>query len=164
MWLFFPFGFISVVHKDGDPLDVLCVRARDALSLDNVRDRCPALGPTLSGGGTDYPFRAYVNAGAFGAFVGAYAASIDFSNFKAQTTAQHGHAYHDACMSVWGVMHRVSPGRQTIGGGWRGNAGMPPDDFFSPPHGEPFPLDHFDGLPPLPSPLKARRKRNRRHR
>jgi len=165
MWLFFPFGFVSIVHKDGDPVDVLCVRARDALSLDNVRERCPALGPTLAGGGTDYPFRAYVDAAAFGAFMAAYTASIDFSNFKAQTTAQHGNAYHDACMSVWGVMHRVSPARQTVGG-WRGNAGgMPPDDFFPPPHGEPFPLDLFDGLPSVPDrfpPLKARRKRRRR--
>lgn len=161
MWLFFPFGFISVVHKDGDPADVLCVRARDALSLDNVRERCPALGPTLAGGGTDYPFRAYVDAGAFGAFMAAYTASIDFSNFKDQTTRQHGHAYHDACMSVWGVMHRISPGRGAVGGGWRGNAGMPDDDFFGPPRGG-YPLALLETmLPVLPAPPVRRRKRRR---
>jgi hypothetical protein len=164
MWLFFPFAFISVVHKPGDPLDLLCVRARDALSLDNVRARCPSLGPTITGSGTDYPFRAYVNAADFGAFVGAYAASINFSNFTAETTRQHGLNYHDACMSVWGVMHRVSPGRTPAGGGWRGNAGMPDDDFFGPPRGG-YPLALLETmLPVLPAPPVRRRKRNRRHR
>lgn len=158
MWLFFPFGFVSIVHKPGDEPGVLCVRARDALSLDNVRERCPTLGPTLSGGGTDYPFRAYVNASDFGTFMAAYVASIDFGNFKDQTTAQHGHAYHDACMSVWGAMLRLSPGRGAVGRGWRGNAGMPGDDFFGPPR-DTLPLALFDALPALPV---RRRKRNRR--
>lgn len=155
MWLFFPFGFVSVVHKNGDPADLLCVRARDARSLDNVRERCLTLGPTLTGGGTDYPFRAYVNAADFGAFMAAYTASIDFTNFKDQTTRQHGRDYHDACMTVWSAMHRISPGRQATGGGWRGNAGMPPDDYFAPL--DTLPLDLFDALPMLPT------KRRRRH-
>jgi hypothetical protein len=122
MWLFFPFGFVSVVYKPGDEPGVLCVRARDALSLDNVRARCPTLGPTLAGGGTDYPFRAYVNGADFGAFVAAYTESIDFGNFKDQTTRQHGVPYHDACMSVWGAMLRLTPPRRAQ---WRGNAGLP---------------------------------------
>jgi hypothetical protein len=129
MWLFFPFGFISVVHKDGDPADVLCVRARDALSLDNVRARCPSLGPTLAGGGTDYPFRAYVDALDFGVFVGNYAASIDFSNFKAQTTREHSNAYHDACMAVWGAMHRISPPQPRPLRAWEQ---LPLDDRWGP--------------------------------
>lgn len=129
MWLFFPFGFVSVVHKDGDPADVLCVRARDARSLDNLRDLFPALGPTVAGGGTDYPFRAYANALDLGAFVGDYVASIDFSNFKAQTTKQHGNAYHDACMSVWGAMHRISPPQPRGPRAWEQ---MPLDDRWGP--------------------------------
>lgn len=133
MWLFFPFGFVSVVHKPEDKEGVLCVRARDEQSLDNVRELCPDLGPTVSGGGTDYPFRAYVDAAAFGAFVGAYIGSIDFNNFKAETTRQHGHDYHDACMSVWGAMHRLSQrplfSRDTPA--WRrNNADLP---FYDPP-------------------------------
>jgi hypothetical protein len=154
MWLFFPFGFVSVVHKPGDEPGVLCVRARDALSLDNVRARCPTLGPTLSGGGTDYPFRAYVNATDFGAFMADYTASIDFGNFKDQTTRQHGRDYHDACMSVWGAMLRISPPQRF--GGWRRNDGPPPDYVFGPPYGEP--LDLF---PALPATRKPRRHRPR---
>jgi len=89
-----------------------------------------------------------------------YTASIDFANFKDQTTRQHGRDYHDACMSVWGAMHRISPRRSAVGG-WRGNAGMP-DDFFPPPHGEAFPLDLFDALPTVLPKARRKRKRNRR--
>jgi hypothetical protein len=115
MWLFFPFAFISVVHKPGDAPNLLCVRARDEKSLDNVRARCPELGPTLAGGGTDYPFRAYVDRAAFGDFVAAYIDCIDFDNFKAQTTRQHGNVYHDACMAVWHAMLRLTPLRRNTG-------------------------------------------------
>ena len=154
MWLFFPFGFVSVVHKPGDAPGVLCVRARDEQSLDNVRERCPALGPTVAGGGTDYPFRAYVDAAAFGAFVGAFIGSIDFNNFKGETTRQHGRAYHDACMTVWGTMHRLSQRSLAWEGpAWRRNdGGMPPDDFFGPPPPVEFPLVLWE----------PRRKRRRR--
>jgi len=155
MWLFFPFGFISVVHKDGDPVDVLCVRARDALSLDNLRARCPALGPNVADVGTDYPFRAYVNSRDFGAFMAAYTASIDFSNFKDQTTKQHGRDYHDACMSVWGTMHRISPQRRRLA--WEA---PPNDDRWGPAPTEDFPLTLFDALPPVQP--KTRRKPRRR--
>ena len=117
MWLFFPFAFVSAVHKPGDAPGVLCVRARDALSLDNVRARCPALGPTIADTGTDYPFRAYVDATAFGAFVGAYIGTIDFNNFKGETTKQHGNVYHDACMEVWHAMLRLTPKFRRQGGG-----------------------------------------------
>ena len=132
MWLFFPFGFVSAVHKPGDAPGVLCVRARDEQSLNNVRARCPALGPTISDVGTDYPFRAYVDAAAFGVFVAAYIGSIDFSNFKDAATKQHGRVYHDACMSVWSAMHRLSPVRPRVLGEWRRNDGMPSEDFFAP--------------------------------
>jgi hypothetical protein len=117
MWLFFPFAFVSAVHKPGDAPGVLCVRARDALSLDNVSARCPALGPTVADTGTDYPFRAYVDATAFGEFVGAYIGTIDFNNFKGETTKQHGNVYHDACMEVWHAMLRLTPKFKQKGGG-----------------------------------------------
>lgn len=138
MWLFFPFAFVSVVHKPGDAPGVLCVRARDEKSLDAVRERCPELGPTIAGGGTDYPLRAYVDAAAFGAFVGAYIGQIDFNNFKAETTRQHGQDYHDACMTVWGTMHRLSqrPLFSRNAPAWRRNdGGMPGEDFFGPARG-----------------------------
>jgi hypothetical protein len=122
MWLFFPFGFVSAVHKPGDAPGVLCVRARDELSLDNVRARCPALGPTIADTGTDYPFRAYVQADAFGAFVGAYIGSIDFNNFKDEATRQHGHRFHDACMKVWSAMHDLTLPRFDRKGGGRASS------------------------------------------
>lgn len=109
MWLFFPFGFVSVVQKSSDPAGILCVRARDAKSLDALRAQCPALGPTIETWGTDYPFRAMVNAAEFGAFVGDYLARLDVENFKDSATEQHGHAYHDACFGVWEVMQHIAP-------------------------------------------------------
>ena len=116
MWLFFPFAFVSAVHKPGDAPGVLCVRARDEQSLDNVRARCPALGPTIADKGTDYPFRAYVDATAFGEFVGRYIGTIDFNNFKGETEKQHSRRYHDACMEVWHAMLRLTPLRRKDGG------------------------------------------------
>jgi hypothetical protein len=132
MWLFLPFGFISVVHKPDDAPGTLSIRARDAVALDNLRRECPDLGPTIEGGGTDYPFRAHVDALAFGCWLGAFASQIDFGNFKAQTTKRHGRTYHDACMTVWSTMHRMSPARRPIMDEWRRNDGGMPRDFFAP--------------------------------
>lgn len=59
MWLFTTFGFFSVVRKPGEPILAMRARARD--DLDRLRERClPELGPTIAGGGTDYPCRAVV--------------------------------------------------------------------------------------------------------
>lgn len=115
MWLFFPFGFISVVQKSSDPKGTLCLRARDAKSLDNLRVKLPALGPTIETFGTDYPFRAKVDAAAFGDFVGDYLATLMVENFKDSASAEHGDAYHDACFDVWHAMQGIAPRRAYAG-------------------------------------------------
>ena len=109
MWLFFPFGFVSVVQKPSDPKGVLCVRARDRKSLEQLGRQMSALGPIEETWGTDYPFRARVDGLEFGRFVSAYLAGLDVPNFKDAATEQHGVAYHDACFDVWEAMTRIAP-------------------------------------------------------
>ena len=109
MWLFFPFGFVSVVQKHSDPKGVLCVRARDRKSLEQLGRQMSALGPIEETWGTDYPFRARVDGLEFGRFVSHYLANLDVPNFKHAASEQHGFAYHDACYDVWEVMTHIAP-------------------------------------------------------
>jgi hypothetical protein len=56
MWLFTTIGFFSVVQKKRSD-KFLTVRARVASDLDNLRRHyMQNLSPTITGGGTDYPY------------------------------------------------------------------------------------------------------------
>lgn len=103
MWLFLPFGFYSVVQKrPADPF--LTVRVRGVADLDTLRERIPALGPTILGGGTDYPARATISHADFAAGMAAISASIDYGNFKSKVGAVEGNRRHDVYMRVWSVL------------------------------------------------------------
>jgi len=107
MWLLLPFGFYSIVAKPGDRVaGLLTVRARAAADLDALRARVPALGATIHGGGTDYPFRAQVPREALAAALAGFVDALDYDNFKdevARHDASRAHLYH----RVWEVLARI---------------------------------------------------------
>ena len=103
MWLFTTFGCFSIVQKPGTP--GLTVRARVRGDLDRLREGyLPELGPTLEGGGTDYPYRAAVPHEAFARALAQIGREIHYSNFKNETVRQlgamRGAVYHDVWQSV----------------------------------------------------------------
>jgi hypothetical protein len=107
MWLLLPFGFYSIVAKPGDrAVGLLTVRARAAADLDALRARLPALGVTIHGGGTDYPFRAQVPRDALGAALTGFVDALDYDNFKdevARHDASRAHLYH----RVWAELAKI---------------------------------------------------------
>src|SRR5271165_7544223 len=96
MWLFTKLGFFSIVQKPNDEL--LTVRARVATDLDSLRKEfMPQLSPTISGEGTDYPFRAKISHHDFASGVSKLSEAINYSNFKNEVANKMGnqraHAY-----------------------------------------------------------------------
>lgn len=108
MWLFTPFGFYSIVRKPGDAH--LTVRARVADDLDRLREYCPELGPTLAHAGTDYEYRATVDAVAFGLALAAIGSEIDYPNFKEAVFVQTGIDRSVIYSKVWSIL-RLLPSR-----------------------------------------------------
>jgi hypothetical protein len=107
MWLLLPFGFYSIVAKPGDrAAGLLTVRARAAADLDELRARVPALGVTVHGGGTDYPFRAQVPREALGAVLAGLVVLFDYDNFKAEV-ARHDASRAQLYHRVWAELARI---------------------------------------------------------
>lgn len=102
MWLFLPFGFFSVVQKPGET--DLTVRSRVRSDLDALRERCPDLGETVEGAGTDYPYRARVAHEAFAESMREITAAIDYGNFKSEVGEVAGHERASAYARVWSAM------------------------------------------------------------
>jgi hypothetical protein len=102
MWIFTNKGFISAVaHRDKPGL--LLVRARR-------REHLHAALPGFEIQETphaDYRYRTEVPATLLAGLLYDQVAAIDYDNFKNSIA---DHAYHDACSSVWSVMHRTQPG------------------------------------------------------
>ena len=99
MWIFTPFGFFSVVQKQGSP--VLTVRARVRDDLDRLRERyLPSLSPTITGAGTDYRYRATVPHEKLAHAMAAIVRDIDYCNFKSEVARRDG-------PSRAGVYHEV---------------------------------------------------------
>jgi hypothetical protein len=98
MWLFTPFGFLSVVDKGGDG-STLLVRARrkgeiEAHFPEAVVETTP---------GNDYLFRARIDRDRVAVVMAEMIRNLGYKNYKA--TLQDSE-FHDACMGVWEVMHR----------------------------------------------------------
>jgi hypothetical protein len=103
MWLFTPFGFFSAVRKRGT--DFLTVRARAAGDLERLRERyMPELSATITGGGTDYPYRATISHEAFAQGLARAARDIDYHNFKDEVAARQGYDRAHVYGKVWGVL------------------------------------------------------------
>jgi 8-oxo-dGTP pyrophosphatase MutT (NUDIX family) len=126
MWTLTPFGFFSAVRKHGDAH--LTIRARVAADLDALRVRCPTLSPTVSGGGTDYPFRATCSPEAWGDALAAMGRDIDYANFKDEVARRQGHARAKVYGGVWS--HLLSLESQSsraveFGDSWGGRGPAP---------------------------------------
>ncbi len=107
MWLFTPFGFFSIVRREGDK--VLTVRARARADLALLRKRyLPSLSPTTATPRADYPFRATVARRSLAVALGRLAIDIDYPNFKDQVRDELGEEREDLCHQVWDVMRAVS--------------------------------------------------------
>jgi hypothetical protein len=107
MWLFTPFGFFSVVRKRGDAH--LTVRARVAADLDALRrTHAPTLSATVTGAGTDYPYRATVALEDWARAMASIGGAIDYANFKDEVHARQGETRARAYAKVWDVMDRLT--------------------------------------------------------
>jgi hypothetical protein len=105
MWIFTPFGFLSVV-TDRDNHNRLLVRTRARKDLDDFRKNyCRRLGPTIDkkalGRGADYPFRAFVGKKAFANAMRRVIADMTYGNFKSSVK---DNTRHNVYMSVWSTM------------------------------------------------------------
>jgi 8-oxo-dGTP diphosphatase len=112
MWTLTPFGFYSAVKKHGDAF--LTIRARVSDDLDALRDRyLPTLSPTVSGVGTDYPYRATCTPDAWGEALGAMGRDIDYANFKSEVGRRQGSARAHAYGKVWEALYGLEQAAPT---------------------------------------------------
>jgi ADP-ribose pyrophosphatase YjhB (NUDIX family) len=103
MWLFTTVGFFSVVQKPNEK--VLTVRARVAADLDRLREQyMPKLSKTITGKGTDYPYRATIGHSDFAQGIGQVVQDLHYSNFKDEVTKVMGYEREGVYAKVWTVM------------------------------------------------------------
>jgi len=118
MWLFTPFGFFSIVAKE--PGDVLAVRARFREDLDRLREGyLPTMTPTVSRGGSDYPYRAFVERSQFQRALRRIVEGLTYDNFKSEVGRTLGKDRKRLYQAVWRVMKYGSrpvrrPGPRTL--------------------------------------------------
>lgn len=106
MWIFSNLGYISVVQKPDDTL--LTLRARVASDLDRLRDEhLPTLGPTLTTGGTDYPFRAVATRDAVADAMAKMVRAIEYPNFKSEVAERLGHDRDGVLHQVWSATRKL---------------------------------------------------------
>lgn len=104
MWIFTPFGFLSVVSDRNDPKKLL-IRARARVDLENFKNLyCKRLGQIENSPRADYPFRARVGRVAFTYAMGRVIQDLLYPNFKSAVTAKQGDVRHNVYMQVWSVM------------------------------------------------------------
>lgn len=102
MWLCLNNAFLSIVHKECGP-DELLVRARVPGHIERV---FPAV-VVRESFGTDYRYRAVVSRQDVAAAMAGIVDSIDYGNFKGSTKER---SLHDAYMNVWHDMAPLQPG------------------------------------------------------
>lgn len=159
MWIFTNRGFFSVVEDADDPT-MFQVRARAKGDLENLKDMIPGLKIVELGAHRDYPYRIFVERGAWAQVMTELTDDIDYTNFKDSVTAKQGNARHDVYMQIWSVARKLQH--------WH-SAPKRRDDlrFFAPeddprgPHDPECILDVFH-TGPCAHTLKAGRKRGKR--
>ena len=107
MWICLPDAFLSIVHKDCGP-DELLVRARVAGHIEHVFPHAVVTQATH----TDYRYRAVVSRDDVAAALVTHALTMDYGNFKNEV---RNNRLHDAFAAVWGVMSRLQPNRPYSG-------------------------------------------------
>jgi len=100
MWIFLSDAFLSVVADKDDPSGPrLLVRARREGDIERIfPDAEVATTPTA-----DYRFRAWLPRERVAAVMTQQVENLAYANFKSSIC---DHAYHDAAMGAWSVMHR----------------------------------------------------------
>ena len=103
MWIFTPDGFYSVVEKSEDrDAGMLTVRSRVKADLDALRKLfMPELGPTISGAGTDYRYRAKIDRGAFSEGMKRVSESVNYDNFKHAVGTRQGYGRARVYARIW---------------------------------------------------------------
>jgi len=106
MWLFTTVGFFSVVQKANQ--DGLTVRARVKEDIDRLRVKyMPKLTATVSGGGTDYPFRASISHDDFALGLAQIAHDIRYANFKSEIGRTQGVKREAVYGKVWAALQSL---------------------------------------------------------
>lgn len=106
MWIFTPFGYFSVVQKQGS--SSLTVRARVREDLDRLREQyLPSLSPTIAGAGTDYRYRATVPHENLALAMAAIVRDIDYSNFKSEVAQREGPTREAVYHKVWDALWQL---------------------------------------------------------
>lgn len=92
MWLLTTDGFFSIVEKPEDrETGMLTIRARTRADLDRLRDEIlPELGPSISGQGSEYPFRARVSRAACAEGMKRMVERLDYPSFKSAVFTRQG--------------------------------------------------------------------------
>ncbi len=105
MWVFTETGFLSAVSQFNDK-EKLCVRARDAESLDPLAKQ---IGQIIEHSpDRDYPYRLQnVNKSDFLLFLMQSVDLLDYENFKNHVYTMRGKDYAHALGKVWSAMHDV---------------------------------------------------------
>lgn len=104
MWIFTPFGFFSVVQKQGESM--LTIRSRawgDLLRLQ--RHYLPSLSDPVAHEGTDYPWRARCGHEDLAQAMQKIARQIDYSNFKDEVALSNGKARAQRYAKVWQALY-----------------------------------------------------------
>lgn len=97
MWIFTNKGFVSAVQHRNQPAHLM-VRARDRVALEQLVPESQIERTERA----DYLYRTTVSKVDFMKFMNDAVSSIEYDNFKNSIVDSD---YHDACSSVWGVMH-----------------------------------------------------------
>jgi hypothetical protein len=108
MWLMTTVGFFSIVRKRGDT--VLTVRARARADLEALRDEyLTSLGPITVGGGSDYPYRARIDAKDLAGAIGRIIEDIDYANFKIAVGERQGPERAHVYGEIWNALRKLTP-------------------------------------------------------
>ena len=111
MWVCLSNSFLSIVHKDCGP-DELLVRARRPGDIEAVFPEAKVVKST----DTDYLFRAVISRACVAATIAAEVSAIDYNNFK---NSVKNNRLHDAYAAVWSIMVKLQPTRPYSGRGGR---------------------------------------------
>jgi len=106
MWLVTPFGFFSIVRKDGG--HDLTVRARVQQDLEELQRRyLPSLGGVQEHAGTDYQYRATVSQTDLAEAMKRIVLDIDYANFKDEVAQEQGSARAHVYGTVWSALRAL---------------------------------------------------------
>ena len=103
MWIATTIGFYSVVQKPSE--NRLTIRSRSKADLLRIKETVlPEMSEIQSGGGTDYPYRAWCQHDQWAKALALLAQDIDYPNFKSEVKKQRGAVRARIYSQVWEVL------------------------------------------------------------